>query len=340
MLGTSLPVQAAADSLFGSLEVNDLQKRPEVSRDSDAVQADIIRAYNRQARKQKWQNVRRSVGLDFPIWPITYTIDRYHFMGEPVVAKITSFSGEMDYYLVVFHFNIPVTKAVLAGPMKFGFVRIGAKVVGVDGQKQLIPVRTISIFPVNEKLPINREDERTTTVRVEPQWFGASGGYMQREHRVMDKYDYNLPTVMGTVSRFGDVHWTYYPAKAQPVIQGAQTGFAIIGVPRTGVTELQLLCTMQYNLQWIKAVPFPGQCVYDSVKVGICKTDPVLSVANLRKMHVADLPEDIKTRLKELENPPAPAYSLIQGPQSDDSFVEKDNVLYKIRENGKAIRIP
>ncbi|MGD9682780.1 MAG: hypothetical protein AB7W16_16440 [Candidatus Obscuribacterales bacterium] len=302
--------------------------------------------------KLRWQQIRRRYFLDYPYMP-NYVVDKYRFVGEPVIAKLDiGKKSDLDYYLVILHFNIPVTKGLFLTPFKYNYIRIGTKLFGTDHEDfkddgsgappyvQLFPARTISIYPVNEVVDVNRKDTHKVEAKIEPQYMGAAPGHLQYNYENEQSQIIKLPRVMGTASRFGDVNWTYYPAKWQPVIQGQQTAFTVVGLPREA-KHLHLLCHMEYNLKYFKYIPTPMllflDC-YDTASIDLKKS--TISLDDLIKIHVADLPQEIKERIRTEFKTPAPGskYKITQGPKSSSDFIEFGGQLYSQTEHGATLQ--
>ncbi|MCB9469846.1 MAG: hypothetical protein H6677_16370 [Candidatus Obscuribacterales bacterium] len=300
--------------------------------------------------KIRWQQYRRR-WIPFP-QNKNYVVDKYRFLGEPVVAKLSSLSknSKLDYYLVVFHFNIPVTKGLILGPFKYNYLRVGAKFFtsdkndfsklgdsNVPGELKIFPARTISIYPENQTIPVDRTDTHYFEAIVKPTYMGAEAGQGKYSYTNTQKQIINLPRVMGIASRYGDVYWTYYPAKWQPVIQGKQTTLSVIAVPKDS-KFLHMMCHMEYNIKYLKFIPlpmFPFLDCYDVVSVDLDKS--ALSVSDLLAIHVSDLDSDVKSIIKEsfVDKPAGSLFELKQGPKSQNDYIEYNKKIFKI--DGKKV---
>lgn len=223
----------------------------------------------------------KSVPFRHKLW--LYTIDKEKFLGNCSVARL-GYDKELDeklkvypnfaYYLVLMHFNIPAVKATTI-PLKYGFARFEAKIAcrgNIDSEaakygaakylKISESAEILSVYPENAILPIDRKDTTTVTLTAQPEWMGASGGKGEYSRAIEDSYAYKLPHVVGVGTRFGDVSWTFYPAKAQPIMLGSQSTFAVIKVPYK-TESLRILANLRYQLQALKVVTFPPFRVCD-----------------------------------------------------------------------------
>jgi hypothetical protein len=212
-----------------------------------------------------------------------YTIDREKFLGNSSVAWLgddvdtkanPKITPNFSYYLVLMHFNIPAVKATMI-PFKYGFARFEAK-IACQGTRSISPLHkglkhlevtesaeVLSVYPENAVLPINRKDTTTVTLTAQPEWMGASGGKGEYSRAIEDSYAYKLPHVVGVGTRFGDVSWTFYPAKAQPIMLGSQSTFAVVKVPYK-TPSLRILANLRYQLQTMKVITFLPFRVCDS----------------------------------------------------------------------------
>lgn len=239
-----------------------------------------LNAYAKQFRnrldptKEKTNKHWNGVLFRHKLW--LYTIDKDKFLGNCSVAKLGD-DGDTDkckpiaakfaYYLVLVHFNIPAVKAT-ALPFKYGFARFEAKLacqgnrdISEDQHPDLFALKlsesaeVLSVYPENAVLPVDRKDTTTVTLTAQPEWAGASGGSAEYSRAIEDSYVYKLPHVVGVSSRFGDVSWTFYPAKAQPIMLGTQSTFAVIKVPVTA-KSLRILANLRYQLQTLEYLTF------------------------------------------------------------------------------------
>ncbi|PZM77141.1 MAG: hypothetical protein DKT66_28290 [Candidatus Melainabacteria bacterium] len=241
-----------------------------------------------------WQNVP----FRHKLW--IYTIDNRKFLGNCSVASlghdrdpnaIPKIDPHYSYYLVLMHFNIPAVKATTI-PLKYSFARFEAKIAcqqpelaqvdppdgaTSDGESETTTddkrkalkelkisesAEILSIYPENAILPIDRKDTTTVTLTAQPEWMGASGGKGEYSRAIEDSYAYKLPHVVGVGTRFGDVSWTFYPAKAQPIMLGSQSTFAVVKVPYK-TSSLRILANLRYQLKTLKVLTFPPFRVCD-----------------------------------------------------------------------------
>jgi hypothetical protein len=232
-------------------------------------------------KAEKTQGHWKSVPFRHKLW--LYTIDKEKFLGNCSVARL-GYDKEPDeklkitpgftYYLVLMHFNIPAVKATTI-PLKYGFARFEAKIAcqgsrdGKTAKRDALEyfgisesAEILSVYPENAILPIDRKDTTTVTLTAQPEWMGASGGKGEYSRAIEDSYAYKLPHVVGVGTRFGDVSWTFYPAKAQPIMLGSQSTFAVIKVPYK-TESLRILANLRYQLQALKVVTFPPFRVCD-----------------------------------------------------------------------------
>lgn len=223
-----------------------------------------------------------------------------------------------SYYLLLLHFNIPPVKAT-ALPFKYGFARLQAK-IACQGTRSLDPsifpvstslgitepVEVLSIFPENSSLPIDRKDTTSYKLTVQPQWFGASGGSAEYSRAIEDSYKYKMPHVVGSASRFGDVAWTYYPAKAQAIMLGAQSTFAVVKTPY-GTPSLRLLADLRYQLQTLRYVTFFPYRVCDSVDIDLRTAQ---GFDDLAAIQYFGLPVDARESLMKAFGTESPKHSL------------------------------
>lgn len=285
--------------------------------------------------------------------PFSVTIDKSHFMGEPLIAKLAKSennagtkdidpkvdikpeSNSYDYYLVIFNFNVPAVKYSIV-PTNYGFARFSfnlqvfsppgaeakssstsaakiAKLYVADGHKfkspsvqaavganAIWPARVISIYPVNEVLTVSREDTNQFEAQFKPEFQGGAAGSLTYTKILKDNFAFDLPKVIGTGSSAGTVTWTYYPAKAQPLMLGSKTTMAIIGVP-SGLNYrnlgLRVLARFDYQLTKAKLPMWWGQSVYDAKEVAM---DKVPSLKEITALHAVDLPREIRTTVSEV----------------------------------------
>ena len=285
--------------------------------------------------------------------PLSYTLDRLHFMGEPLIAKLSNddntpgtedvdatkdykrSSDSYDYYLIVFHFNVPAVKYSIV-PTSYGFARFnfdmqvfspvkmprgketpnptkivrlysdaGCKFSSPDvqaavGANALWPVRVISIYPVNEVLSVAREDTNQFEAQFKPEYQGAAAGSFTYTKTLKDNFSFDLPKVIGTGSSAGSVGWTYYPAKAQPLMLGSKTTMAIIAVP-SGLNykhlALRVLAKFDYQLTKAKLPLWWGQSVYDAKEVSLVN---VPSLKEVTALHSIDLPKEIRQTVSDV----------------------------------------
>jgi hypothetical protein len=225
-----------------------------------------------------------------------YTIDREKFLGEPVVALIGhNASANLSNYLIILHYNIPPVKSSLL-PVKYGFARLGVRFLAFNQGDAQDPnkVDLLSIYPTNELLDINHTDKGTNTLTIQPQYMGASGGSYQYQKERTDVYNFQLPTVIGTANRYGEAAWTYYPAKQQPLILGSKTAFAVVSLPASR-TRLRLQVSLDYQLKRLKLIPFPLRTLQDSLDFKLVDAP---SVEDALAMHTADLPDNVRDKIK------------------------------------------
>lgn len=239
-----------------------------------------------------------------------------------------------DYYLVIFNFNVPAVKYSII-PTNYGFARFSfnlqvfaptasdavqsttnaakiAKLYTAAGYKfkpeiqaavganAIWPVRVISIYPVNEVLTVSREDTNQFEAQFKPEFQGGAAGSLTYTKTLKDNFAFDLPKVIGTGTSAGTVSWTYYPAKAQPLMLGSKTTMAIIGVP-SGLNyekcRLRLLAQFDYQLTKAKLPMWWGQSVYDAKQVSLASV-PTLS--EITALHSVDLPKEIRATVSEV----------------------------------------
>lgn len=234
-----------------------------------------------------------------------FTIDKQKFLSCCALANLGNIDGSRKCLLVVFHYNIPVTQTTLI-PVRYGYARFNCKLTNLiannDGTLfEENPVKVISISPQNEVLKINRNDRTRFEIEMKPEWMAASGGRMNYQKEITDIYDYQLPKVVGTTSKFGDVSWTYYPAKAQNIIYGEQTAYAIISVP-ANTKAVHLMCDLSYQLRLLKYVPGPTQRVFDTLTLSTGNED-LPDWTAFKKAHFTDLPDGLLNNINSVIDP-------------------------------------
>ena len=228
-----------------------------------------------------------------------FTIDKQKFLSTCALADLGEIDTNRRCLLVAFHYNIPVTQTTII-PVRYGYARFNSKLTSVSARGSSWieePVKVLSITPQNDVLKVNRSDRTDIQLEMKPEWMGASGGRAYYEKEITDVYDYNLPKVIGTTSRFGDVAWTYYPAKAQNIIYGEQTAYAIISIP-SDAQSIHLLCDLSYQLKLFKYAPGPKQRVFDTVTLA-AEVGNVPNWTNFKRAHFTDLPEGL---VKSIDN--------------------------------------
>lgn len=268
-------------------------------------------------KSQKTEKHWNSVPFRHKLW--LYTIDKEKFLGNCSVARLgydvdveanPKLTPNFTYYLVLMHFNIPAVKATTI-PLKYGFARFEAKIAcrkTVQGGAKKIETahdtldylgisesaEILSVYPENAILPIDRKDTTTVTLTAQPEWMGASGGKGEYSRAIEDSYAYKLPHVVGVGTRFGDVSWTFYPAKAQPIMLGSQSTFAVVKVPYN-TPSLRILANLRYQLQALKVITFPPFRVCDWCDLDLEKAS---SFDDMAAIQYFGLPSDAREALQ------------------------------------------
>lgn len=277
-------------------------------------------------RDEKTEKHWSNVPFRHKLW--LYTIDKEKFLGNCSVAKLghdvdteanPKLIPNFTYYLVLMHFNIPAVKATTI-PLKYGFARFEAKIAcqkinsgktkteaeleEIARKAEAYPAVTsleiaesaeiLSVYPENAILPIDRKDTTTVTLTAQPEWMGASGGKGEYSRAIEDSYAYKLPHVVGVGTRFGDVSWTFYPAKAQPIMLGSQSTFAVVKVPYN-TPSLRILANLRYQLQALKVITFPPFRVCDWCDLDLEKAS---SFDDMAAIQYFGLPSDAREALQ------------------------------------------
>jgi|GEM_PF-5032412 len=311
--------------------------------------------------------------------PLSVTIDKSEFMGEPLIARLsetrckeesTAFepaasaklsSSSYDYYLIVFHFNVPAVKYSVV-PTSYGFARFtfdlqvfspnaaasahkkfgpekiakmyteagnrfkDKDVQGAVQASAIWPVRVVSIYPVNEVLTVNRDDTNEFEAQFKPEFQGGAAGSLTYRKTLKDTFAFDLPKVVGTGSSAGSVSWTFYPAKAQPLMLGSKTTMAIVGVP-AGLNYknlgLRVLSRFDYQITKAKIPLLWGSSVYDAKQVSLID---VPSLKEVTSLHSIDLPKEIRQTVADVfkaDVKDKPAVSLVKG-KEHDYLIDRD----------------
>lgn len=269
-----------------------------------------LNAYSRQYRKRldittpTTEKHWNSVPFRHKLW--LYTIDKDKFLGNCSVARLGTVGDKYSYYLVLMHFNIPAVKSTFI-PLKYGFARFEAKIACHDNNGAPTgfsesdalglteSAEILSVYPQNAVLPVNRTDTTDVTLTAQPSWMGASGGSAQYERKIEDTYPYTLPHVVGIGTRFGDASWTFYPAKAQPIMLGEQSTFAIIKVP-ADTSSIRILANLRYQLRALKYATFFPFRVCDFCDLDLLDAP---SFDELAAVQYFGLPEGVRDKLVE-----------------------------------------
>lgn len=191
-----------------------------------------------------------------------FVINGEGFLSRPLLAKLdtSSIYGDKEYYLLAIPFNVPAVKNRLF--VKYRFVRMSGKLSLNNNGK----LEVLSIYPVNELLNASLENTKEQEAKFKPEWNGFAAGEFRALNKDVTKYEYSLPTVVGTLSSFthnrhSTLSWTYYPAKRQPIVLGNKVGYGVISVERDAISKntcLEFDATLRYELN-LTVPPFAGK---------------------------------------------------------------------------------
>lgn len=245
-------VEAPSDStptLFGGVRTNETNTRNEnpIQFELSAATTDFYKELEKQRAMMDSSNKAEAM------------VEKDKFFGQPIIAQLDNIDDpKHDYYLVVLHFNIP-TLNPSAAQTKYAFARFKAKFVGYRGDptedskyfgnilarlknnalrdriqnqraEELQPVTIVAVSPMHETLGVDRTNANVLTAQLRPTWFAASAGSVTDQVSKQDRYDFHLPTVLATGTRYGDATWSFYPARGQPLIAGTRTTMAVIAI--------------------------------------------------------------------------------------------------------------
>jgi hypothetical protein len=260
------------------------------------------------------------------------------------------------FFMLMYKYNIPPIKPTLLG-VKYGFARLASNTVslnsanlsGVSGllnagvnadfnatllnnpnnltsfAKSVNPINAVSIFPTNQQISINRTDTTKNTFTIEPKWAGVSAASYALEKDTQDQYPFQLPTVVGTMSKSGEVAWTYYPAKAQPIMLGTFSSIAVISVHDPDDDYLQVQTHFDYQLRLLKALPFVTQRKWE---LNMLKLDEAISVDELTSKYAVDLPTTLLAAIKSYHSKVQP--TITTSAHSSTDYITVEGKVYPV----------